>query len=154
MFDSYDSSAPVPHDHGCLTGAPAVLQVVFVSDPALLPIMFDRALYPPNANILDRPVEEFLVQMDAVRTLLTHDFRRAKQHLHACCKRLFPTGFPCPFPAKAEMLHVQMTSDSGHSNLLTDKTGSDLWRLVRKGVAPAFNPQNIRSVSCCSLSLV
>ena len=48
-------------------GASALLQVVFVSDPALLPIMFDRALYPPNANILDRPVEQFLVQMDAVR---------------------------------------------------------------------------------------
>ncbi len=45
-----------------------------MSDPALLPIMFDRALYPPNANILDRPVEEFLVQMDAVR-VLTHHYR-------------------------------------------------------------------------------
>ena len=43
-----------------------------------------------------------------------------------------------------------MTSGSGHSNMLTDKTGSDLWRLVRKGVAPAFNPQNIRSVSCAA----
>ena len=41
-----------------------------------------------------------------------------------------------------------MTSDSGHPNLLTAKTGDHLWRLVRKGVAPAFNPQNIRSVNC------
>ena len=54
----------------------------------------------------------------------------------------------CVFPAVLILLLAQMTSDSGHSNLLTDKTGSDLWRLVRKGVAPAFNPQNIRSVSC------
>lgn len=52
---------------GSLTGACVSLQVLFVSDPALLPIMFDRALYPPNAHILDRPVEQFLVQIDAVR---------------------------------------------------------------------------------------
>ena len=48
----------------------------------------------------------------------------------------------------AHLLHLQMTSGSGHPNLLTAKTGDHLWRLVRKGVAPAFNPQNIRSVSC------
>ena len=38
----------------------------------------------------------------------------------------------------------QVLSDSGSPSLLTDKTGSELWRLVRKGIAPAFNPQNIR----------
>ena len=45
----------------------AALQVLFVSDPELLPVMFDRALYPPNAHILDRPVDQFLQQIDAVR---------------------------------------------------------------------------------------
>ena len=38
----------------------------------------------------------------------------------------------------------QVLSDSGSPSLLTDKTGSELWRIVRKGIAPAFNPQNIR----------
>lgn len=44
----------------------------------------------------------------------------------------------------SKLATLQMTSDSGHPNLLTAKTGDPLWRLVRKGVAPAFNPQNIR----------
>ena len=44
-----------------------MLQVLFVLDPTLVPILFDRALYPPNGNILDRPVQEFMVQIDAVR---------------------------------------------------------------------------------------
>ena len=45
------------------------LQVLLVSDPKLLPVMFDRSLYPPNANVLDRPVDEFLHLIDAVRRL-------------------------------------------------------------------------------------
>ncbi len=42
------------------------------------------------------------------------------------------------------VVSVQVTSGRGEASLLTAKTGSELWRLVRKGVAPAFNPQNIR----------
>ena len=48
---------------------------------------------------------------------------------------------------EGNLLHLQLTSDSGHPNLFTAKTGDPQWRLVRKGVAPAFNPQNIRFVS-------
>lgn len=40
---------------------------------------------------------------------------------------------------------VKVTSYVGEPNMLSAKTGDPLWRLVRKGVAPAFNPQNIRS---------
>ena len=40
----------------------------------------------------------------------------------------------------------QLTSNVGEPNLLTAKTGDQYWRLVRKGVAAAFNPQNIRCV--------
>ncbi len=41
-------------------------------------------------------------------------------------------------------VHSQVTSDAGVPNLLSNKTGDPSWRLVRKGIAPAFNPQNIR----------
>ncbi|KAK9915327.1 hypothetical protein WJX75_007673 [Coccomyxa subellipsoidea] len=76
--------------------------VVMVSDPELMPIVFDRALYPPNADVIDRPVDQMLHGLDVV------------------------------------------TSNAGEPNLLSAKTGDPYWRLVRKGVAPAFNPQNIR----------
>lgn len=40
---------------------------------------------------------------------------------------------------------LQMTSPGGrHPNLLGHHTHTGYWRLVRKGVAPAFNPRNIR----------
>ena len=42
------------------------MQVLFVSDPELLPTLFDRSLYPPNAHVLDRPVDTFLKEIDAV----------------------------------------------------------------------------------------
>ncbi len=42
------------------------MQVLFVSDPELLPTLFDRSLYPPNAHVLDRPVDSFLKKIDAV----------------------------------------------------------------------------------------
>ncbi|EIE22263.1 cytochrome P450 [Coccomyxa subellipsoidea C-169] len=76
--------------------------VLMISDPELVPIVFDRALYPPNANVLDRPVDQILHDIDVV------------------------------------------TSNAGEPNMLSAKTGDPYWRLVRKGVAPAFNPQNIR----------
>ena len=45
----------------------AYVQVLFVSDPELLPTLFDRSLYPPNAHVLDRPVDTFLKKIDAVQ---------------------------------------------------------------------------------------
>lgn len=47
---------------------------------------------------------------------------------------------------------LQLTSNVGEPNLLTAKTGDQYWRLVRKGVAAAFNPQNMRFVGIGSLS--
>jgi cytochrome P450 len=44
------------------------------------------------------------------------------------------------------MHHPQVTSPVGLPSMLSAKTGDPVWRLVRKGVAPAFNPQNIRQV--------
>lgn len=41
-----------------------------------------------------------------------------------------------------------MMSDAGHPDLVTSYT-DESWRLVRKGVAPAFSPHNIRSVPTC-----
>ncbi|CAL8468775.1 g8316 [Coccomyxa elongata] len=76
--------------------------VVMLSDPVLMPIIFDRALYPPTADVLDRPVDQIVHHIDV------------------------------------------LTSNVGEPNLLTAKTGDQYWRLVRKGVAAAFNPQNIR----------
>ena len=37
-----------------------------------------------------------------------------------------------------------MMSDTGHPDLVSSSTDEN-WRLVRKGVAPAFSPHNIRS---------
>ncbi|KAK9901112.1 hypothetical protein WJX75_006543 [Coccomyxa subellipsoidea] len=76
--------------------------VVVVSDPELMPIIFGCALYPPNAHVMDRPVDQILHGLDV------------------------------------------LTSNAGEPNLLSAKTGDPYWRLVRKGVAPAFNPQKIR----------
>lgn len=67
-------------------------------------------------------------------------------HTPHCCDRGV-LGASLWAPQKDIHLLLQVTSDSGHPNLLTAKTGDHLWRLVRKGVAPAFNPQNIRSAS-------
>ena len=39
-----------------------------VSDPELMPIIFDRALYPPNADVIDRPVDQMLHGLDVVRS--------------------------------------------------------------------------------------
>ena len=39
-----------------------------ISDPELVPIVFDRTLYPPNANVLDRPVDQILHDIDVVRS--------------------------------------------------------------------------------------
>ena len=39
---------------------------------------------------------------------------------------------------------MQMMSEKGHPDLVTSLT-DESWRLVRKGVAPAFSPHNIRS---------
>ena len=38
---------------------------------------------------------------------------------------------------------LQMMSATGHPDLVTGMTDG-WWRLVRKGVAPAFSPANIR----------
>lgn len=127
------------------TGA-AALQVLFISDPELLPVMFDRALYPPNAHILDRPVDQFLQQIDAVRPAFLSIAGRL-----GCFTSLerwpYLALHDVPRHVAKLLPMMQLTSDSGHPNLLTAKTGDPLWRLVRKGVAPAFNPQNIRSES-------
>ncbi|CAL8468296.1 g7836 [Coccomyxa elongata] len=37
-----------------------------------------------------------------------------------------------------------MFGDKGHKSILTGQTSSQSWRLVRKGVMPAFSPNNIR----------
>lgn len=39
---------------------------------------------------------------------------------------------------------VQMMSDKGIHSLLSAQTASAQWKLVRKGVMPAFSPNNIR----------
>ena len=39
---------------------------------------------------------------------------------------------------------LQMFSDKGHQSILTAPTASSGWKNVRKGVMPAFSPQNIR----------
>ena len=143
----------------------AYVQVLFVSDPELLPTLFDRSLYPPNANVLDRPVDTFLKKIDAVqnskpgfphqRCNVTIQPLPPAQSLldatlaeFACCKHVAMSiqriQLPRACVKMSKFATLQMTSDSGQPNLLTAKTGDPLWRLVRKGVAPAFNPQNIR----------
>ena len=37
-----------------------------LSDPVLMPIIFDRALYPPTADVLDRPVDQIVHHIDVV----------------------------------------------------------------------------------------
>ena len=37
-----------------------------------------------------------------------------------------------------------MLSDMGHQSILSGPTASAGWKSVRKGVMPAFSPQNIR----------
>ena len=40
------------------------------------------------------------------------------------------------------------------TNMFSEKSGDPKWKLVRKGTAPAFAPQNMRSVEpCCLLSM-
>ena len=40
-----------------------------------------------------------------------------------------------------------MLSDMGHQSILSGPTASAGWKSVRKGVMPAFSPQNIRSAA-------
>lgn len=42
------------------------------------------------------------------------------------------------------VMRLQMFGDKGHPSILTAQTRSHSWRLVRKGVMPAFSPNNIR----------
>lgn len=43
---------------------------------------------------------------------------------------------------------VQMTSRNGHvPSLVTMSTDDAYWKAIRKGVAPAFSPANIRQVA-------
>lgn len=73
--------------------------------------------------------------------------------LHITIAPFGPTQQPAPWdlqPALCLSLFVlcwvfpQMMSDTGHPDLVTAYTDAS-WRLVRKGVAPAFSPHNIRS---------
>lgn len=46
---------------------------------------------------------------------------------------------------------VQGTSDPPQPCLISTATADPFWRVVRKGVAPAFNSTNIRcAAECCS----
>ena len=72
-----------PYDGESLIGTPPLLQVLIVSDPALLPTMFDGAERPPNVSLLDGPVQEFMVRVDTVKYYLVTS---KEQYLHACCK--------------------------------------------------------------------
>ena len=62
-----------------------------------------------------------------------------------------------PWSSEAPAL-AQMLSDSGHQSILTGPTASAGWKSVRKGVMPAFSPQNIRSavqsISLCLQALI
>lgn len=53
-------------------------------------------------------------------------------------------------PRSAALMHtacfVQLLHAQGKPNIFTSHT-DDYWRLVRKGVAPAFSPKNIRYTS-------
>jgi hypothetical protein len=50
---------------------------------------------------------------------------------------------------------MQLTSPDGRlPNLLGHQTHTGHWRLVRKGVAPAFNPKNIRWATCIAVTVV
>ncbi len=129
-----------------------------ISDPELVPIVFDRALYPPNANVLDRPVDQILHDIDVVRSW------SCSKSAHVCQSKLLVLITciliialmmclrHCAYTRKSGDLHrfndsnivEQVTSNAGEPNMLSAKTGDPYWRLVRKGVAPAFNPQNIR----------
>ncbi len=42
------------------------------------------------------------------------------------------------------LFRLQMFGDKGHQSILTAPTSSVGWKSVRKGVMPAFSPQNIR----------
>lgn len=62
-FIEYESPCRLPiHNYDTAV----CLQVVMVSDPVLIPIIFDRALYPPTADVMDRPVDQLLHHIDVV----------------------------------------------------------------------------------------
>jgi fatty acid synthase len=44
--------------------------------------------------------------------------------------------------------HAQLLHAQGKPNIFTSHT-DEYWKLVRKGVAPAFSPKNIRCGGCC-----
>ena len=111
-----------------------------ITDPTLLPPVFDRMNYPPNTDTLDRPVDQMLHKLDAVCACL----RSCPSILPAATLLARCAGGNPKAPLELLMWFGQVLSDCGSPSLLTGKTGSELWRLVRKGIAPSFNPQNIR----------
>lgn len=82
---------------------------------------------------------------------------RAWEHSWKSCAALPVTFCKCPktvssfwhlqravFYRTNNLMALQMFSDKGHQSILTAPTASSGWKNVRKGVMPAFSPQNIR----------
>lgn len=61
------------------------------------------------------------------------------------CNACGHTHQPCLMPPGVWLRSSQLTSPGGRQpNMLGHATNDGYWKLVRKGTAPAFNPQHIR----------
>lgn len=82
---------------------------------------------------LDKPTDSYKSPMDLVRQRGFVPLHTA-QRTHCAIRRgwLTPTR------------RAQLTSASHRTSLVTHDTASALWRLVRKGVAPAFATNNMK----------
>ncbi len=116
-----------------------LLQAINISDPYLI------------AEILqskDFDKETFTYrQLDSVRFLLMWYLFHLAEFMPSVCTRFVGIAVPTDvFHLVVVIPAMQMFGDKGHKSILTGQTSSQSWRLVRKGVMPAFSPNNIRQL--------
>ena len=116
------------------------LQDVVITDPYLMAqILHDTNLY--------KPAKPDYIKFRRVSTHYScmHLQRKAGSCCMKCCKTFQLICLPCL---------LQLMGPSGIADLVTAESDAEdwLWKTVRKGVAPAFAPQALRSaLTCCNV---
>lgn len=114
------------------------MQMVIVSDPLLVHSIVGRSVelekstnvFYDQFNVVCRYDPSCMLINDPMLHVLRHGSRQygMLQCVQGCCS-------------------MQLAHEGEKSNLFTSKT-DDWWRLIRKGLSPAFSANNLRYCAC------
>ena len=121
-----------------------VMQMVILSDPLLVDSIVGRS------NELEKSTSVFYDQFNVVCkhdsfSMVTHTCNEARGGQDALATAIYTLRF------RQVCLSLQLAHEQEKSNLFTSNT-DDWWRLIRKGLSPAFSANNLRCA--CMLNAI